>query len=118
MAPPLLQILFYIALGNAIYNISICILTIVFHHHYNCFVIIYVCRYSYTFPFLDTKGMVVVDDDRVGPLYEHTFPPSLAPSLSFIGIPRKVIHFLPLKLCLIMLAYKFNTTSWYVNIKV
>jgi len=48
------------------------------------------CRYSYAFPFLDTKGMVVVDDDRVGPLYEHTFPPSLAPSLSFIGIPRKV----------------------------
>lgn len=47
-------------------------------------------RYSYTFPFLDTKGIVVVDDDRVGPLYEHTFPPSLAPSLSFVGIPRKV----------------------------
>ncbi|KAF9591786.1 hypothetical protein IFM89_007116 [Coptis chinensis] len=34
--------------------------------------------------------MVVVDDGRVGPLYEHTFPPSLAPSLSFVGIPRKV----------------------------
>lgn len=50
------------------------------------------CRYSYAFPFLDTKEMVVVDDDRVGPLYEHTFPPSLAPSLSFIGIPRKVNH--------------------------
>uniref|UniRef100_A0A0R0JJE3 Flavin-containing monooxygenase n=1 Tax=Glycine max TaxID=3847 RepID=A0A0R0JJE3_SOYBN len=49
--------------------------------------------YSYAFPFLDTKGMVVVDDDRVGPLYEHTFPPSLAPSLSFIGIPRKIIGF-------------------------
>jgi hypothetical protein len=50
----------------------------------------YACRYSYTFPFLDTKGMVAVDDDRVGPLYEHTFPPALAPSLSFVGIPRKV----------------------------
>lgn len=49
-------------------------------------------RYSYSFPFLDTKGIVGVDDDRVGPLYEHTFPPSLAPSLSFVGIPRKV-HF-------------------------
>uniref|UniRef100_A0A2K1Y9Y8 Uncharacterized protein n=1 Tax=Populus trichocarpa TaxID=3694 RepID=A0A2K1Y9Y8_POPTR len=34
----------------------------------------YACRYSYTFPFLDTKGMVAVDDDRVGPLHEHTFP--------------------------------------------
>ncbi|KAL0416184.1 UNVERIFIED_CONTAM: Flavin-containing monooxygenase FMO GS-OX-like 9 [Sesamum latifolium] len=51
--------------------------------------IIYCTGYSYSFPFLDTKGIVVVDDDRVGPLYEHTFPPSLAPSLSFIGIPRK-----------------------------
>ncbi|XP_022885168.1 flavin-containing monooxygenase FMO GS-OX-like 9 [Olea europaea var. sylvestris] len=55
--------------------------------------IIYCTGYSYSFPFLDTKGIVVVDDDRVGPLYEHTFPPSLAPSLSFIGIPRKLIGF-------------------------
>ncbi|KAJ6887586.1 hypothetical protein NC652_028751 [Populus alba x Populus x berolinensis] len=31
-------------------------------------------RYSDTFPFLDTKGIVAVDDDREGPLYEHTFP--------------------------------------------
>ncbi|XP_044487163.1 flavin-containing monooxygenase FMO GS-OX-like 9 [Mangifera indica] len=53
--------------------------------------IIYCTGYSYAFPFLDTKGIVVVDDDRVGPLYEHTFPPSLAPSLSFVGIPRKLI---------------------------
>ncbi|XP_024028166.1 flavin-containing monooxygenase FMO GS-OX-like 9 [Morus notabilis] len=55
--------------------------------------IIYCTGYSYTFPFLDTKGIVAVDDCRVGPLYEHTFPPSLAPSLSFIGIPRKIIGF-------------------------
>nr|ACU22931.1 unknown [Glycine max] len=55
--------------------------------------ILYCTGYSYAFPFLDTKEMVVVDDDRVGPLYEHTFPPSLAPSLSFIGIPRKIIGF-------------------------
>jgi hypothetical protein len=34
--------------------------------------------------------MVVVENDKVGPLYEHTFPPSLAPSLSFAGIPKKV----------------------------
>ncbi|KAJ1421844.1 Flavin monooxygenase FMO [Sesbania bispinosa] len=51
--------------------------------------ILYCTGYSYSFPFLDTKGTVVVDDNRVGPLYEHTFPPSLAPSLSLIGIPRK-----------------------------
>ncbi|KAL8042329.1 hypothetical protein ABFX02_09G044000 [Erythranthe guttata] len=55
--------------------------------------IIYCTGYSYSFPFLDTKGIVVVDDDRVGPLFEHTFPPLLAPSLSFIGIPRKIIGF-------------------------
>ncbi|XP_051115863.1 flavin-containing monooxygenase FMO GS-OX-like 9 [Andrographis paniculata] len=55
--------------------------------------IIYCTGYSYSFPFLDTKGLVVVDDDRVGPLYEHTFPPALAPSLSFIGIPRQIIGF-------------------------
>ncbi|OMO51742.1 Flavin monooxygenase FMO [Corchorus capsularis] len=55
--------------------------------------IIYCTGYSYSFPFLDTKGIVVVDDNRVGPLFEHTFPPSLAPSLSFIGIPRKIIGF-------------------------
>ncbi|KAB5531913.1 hypothetical protein DKX38_018583 [Salix brachista] len=55
--------------------------------------ILHCTGYSYTFPFLDTKGRVAVDDDRVGPLYEHTFPPSLAPSLSFVGIPRKIIGF-------------------------
>lgn len=55
--------------------------------------ILYCTGYSYNFPFLDTKGIVSIDDDRVGPLYEHTFPPSLAPSLSFIGIPRKLIGF-------------------------
>ncbi|XVF54363.1 hypothetical protein PTKIN_Ptkin05aG0175400 [Pterospermum kingtungense] len=55
--------------------------------------IVYCTGYSYSFPFLDTKGIVEVDDNRVGPLFEHTFPPSLAPSLSFIGIPRKVMGF-------------------------
>ncbi|XP_077216760.1 flavin-containing monooxygenase FMO GS-OX-like 9 [Tasmannia lanceolata] len=55
--------------------------------------IIYCTGYSYSLPFLDTKGIVEVDDDRVGPLFEHTFPPSLAPSLSFVGIPRKIIGF-------------------------
>ncbi|KAF2596397.1 hypothetical protein F2Q68_00007160 [Brassica cretica] len=52
-----------------------------------------VLGYSYKFPFLESKGRVEVDDDRVGPLFEHTFPPSLSPSLSFVGIPRKLIGF-------------------------
>ncbi|KAF7078117.1 LOW QUALITY PROTEIN: hypothetical protein CFC21_082598 [Triticum aestivum] len=51
--------------------------------------IIYCTGYSYSFPFLDTEGAVTVDDNRVGPLFEHVFPPSL-PSLSFVGIPIKV----------------------------
>ncbi|XBJ13410.1 hypothetical protein VPH35_005587 [Triticum aestivum] len=52
--------------------------------------VIYCTGYNYTFPFLDTEGAVTVDDNRVGPLFEHVFPPTLAPSLSFIGIPKKV----------------------------
>ncbi|WVZ53573.1 hypothetical protein U9M48_004493 [Paspalum notatum var. saurae] len=53
--------------------------------------IIYCTGYDYAFPFLDTGGLVTVDDNRVGPLFEHTFPPALAPSLSFVGLPKHVI---------------------------
>ncbi|KAJ1287382.1 hypothetical protein BS78_02G006000 [Paspalum vaginatum] len=53
--------------------------------------IIYCTGYDYSFPFLDTGGLVTVDDNRVGPLFEHTFPPALAPSLSFVGLPRLVM---------------------------
>ncbi|XP_010423170.1 PREDICTED: flavin-containing monooxygenase FMO GS-OX-like 9 [Camelina sativa] len=55
--------------------------------------ILYCTGYSYKFPFLESKGRIEVDDDRVGPLFEHTFPPCLSPSLSFVGIPRKLIGF-------------------------
>ncbi|KAL2921024.1 Flavin-containing monooxygenase FMO GS-OX5 [Bienertia sinuspersici] len=44
-------------------------------------------RYKYHFPFLHTGGVVNVDDNCVGPLYKHVFPPTLALGLSFIGIP-------------------------------
>ncbi|KAJ1287384.1 hypothetical protein BS78_02G006200 [Paspalum vaginatum] len=53
--------------------------------------IIYCTGYDYSFPFLDTGGLLTVDDNRVGPLFEHTFPPALAPSLSFVGLPRLVL---------------------------
>ncbi|XP_010483795.1 PREDICTED: flavin-containing monooxygenase FMO GS-OX-like 8 [Camelina sativa] len=53
--------------------------------------ILYCTGYDYKFPFLESKGRVEVDDNRVGPLFEHTFSPSLSPSLSFVGIPRKLI---------------------------
>lgn len=50
-------------------------------------------RYKYYFPFLDTKGEVIVEDNRVGPLYKHVFPPALSPGLSFIGLPWQVNDF-------------------------
>ncbi|CAN6203297.1 unnamed protein product [Urochloa humidicola] len=54
--------------------------------------IIYCTGYRYSFPFLDTAGAVAVDagGGRAGPLFEHTFPPALAPSLSFVGVPTRV----------------------------
>ncbi|XP_040384866.1 flavin-containing monooxygenase FMO GS-OX-like 8 [Oryza brachyantha] len=52
--------------------------------------VVYCTGYSYTYPFLDTGGEVTVDDNCVGPLFEHVFPSSLAPSLSFVGIPAMV----------------------------
>ncbi|KAH9327748.1 hypothetical protein KI387_007926, partial [Taxus chinensis] len=55
--------------------------------------IIHCTGYSYHFPFLDTKGIVTVNDNRVGPLYEHVFPPFLAPSLSFVGLPWMTVPF-------------------------
>lgn len=48
--------------------------------------IIHCTGYKYDFPFLETKGIVRVEEDRIGPLYKHVFPPALAPSLSFIGM--------------------------------
>nr|GMD65089.1 flavin-containing monooxygenase FMO GS-OX5-like isoform X1 [Ipomoea batatas] len=52
--------------------------------------IIHCTGFKYEFPFLNTNGVVNVDDNRVGPLYKHVFPPELAPRLSFIGIPYRV----------------------------
>ncbi|KAL8216739.1 hypothetical protein R6Q57_023576 [Mikania cordata] len=56
-------------------------------------IILHCTGYKYYFPFLDTEGIVTVDDNRVGPLYKHVFPPSLAPWLSFVGLPWKVAPF-------------------------
>ncbi|CAL9244466.1 unnamed protein product [Arabidopsis halleri] len=55
--------------------------------------ILYCTGYDYKLPFLESKGRVEIDDNRVGPLFEHTFSPYLSPSLSFVGIPRKLIGF-------------------------
>ncbi|KAL0324441.1 UNVERIFIED_CONTAM: Flavin-containing monooxygenase FMO GS-OX-like 5 [Sesamum calycinum] len=56
-------------------------------------VILHCTGYKFHFPFLETNGIVSVDDNRVGPLYKHIFPPALAPWLSFIGLPWKVVPF-------------------------
>ncbi|KAI4323502.1 hypothetical protein L6164_023100 [Bauhinia variegata] len=48
---------------------------------------IYCTGYAYHFPFLETNGIVSVEERWVRPLYKHVFPPALAPSLSFIGLP-------------------------------
>ncbi|GJN10533.1 hypothetical protein PR202_ga28632 [Eleusine coracana subsp. coracana] len=53
--------------------------------------VIYCTGYDYSYPFLDTGGAVTVDDNRVGPLFKHTFPPALAPEHSFVGVPKKVV---------------------------
>ncbi|KAE8780134.1 Flavin-containing monooxygenase FMO GS-OX5 [Hordeum vulgare] len=57
-------------------------------------VIIHCTGYKYNYPFLtDNDCVISVDDNRVGPLYKHVFPPLLAPHISFIGLPFKGILF-------------------------
>ncbi|XP_039063690.1 flavin-containing monooxygenase FMO GS-OX-like 3 [Hibiscus syriacus] len=52
-------------------------------------VIIHCTGYKYHYPFLKSSGIVTVDDNRVGPMYKHVFPPSLAPWLSFVGLNNR-----------------------------
>nr|POE68660.1 flavin-containing monooxygenase fmo gs-ox-like 5 [Quercus suber] len=56
-------------------------------------IILHCTGYKYHFPFLETNGVVTVDDNRVGPLYKHVFPPTLAPWLSFVGLTYQTIPF-------------------------
>ncbi|KAG7646026.1 Flavin-containing monooxygenase FMO GS-OX-like 1 [Arabidopsis thaliana] len=55
--------------------------------------IVHCTGYKYHFPFLKTSGYVTVEDNRVGPLYKHVFPPALAPGISFIGLPFMGLQF-------------------------
>ena len=69
--------------------------------------VVYATGYHYVFPFLegetDREGggesekkeafSVAAVDNCVSPLYKHVFPPRSAPSLSFIGLPWKVVPF-------------------------
>lgn len=56
-------------------------------------IILHCTGYKFHFPFLETNGLVTVDDNRVWPLYKHIFPPALAPGISFVGLPWKVVPF-------------------------
>ncbi|KAL6326059.1 hypothetical protein AAG906_000934 [Vitis piasezkii] len=60
--------------------------------------IFYCTGYKYHFPFIETNGIVTIDDNRVGPLYKHVFPPGLAPWLSFIGMPKQGTPFMTAEL--------------------
>lgn len=53
--------------------------------------LIYCTGYNYSNLFLDMSRVVTVDNNYVGLLYEHTIPPTLAPELSFVSVPKKVI---------------------------
>ncbi|XP_020169303.1 flavin-containing monooxygenase FMO GS-OX-like 2 [Aegilops tauschii subsp. strangulata] len=66
-------------------------------------VVLHCTGYKYNFPFLgdsddELAGAISVDDNRVGPLYKHVFPPMLAPHVSFIGLPFRTIPFLVFQL--------------------
>ncbi|XP_047083423.1 flavin-containing monooxygenase FMO GS-OX-like 2 [Lolium rigidum] len=55
--------------------------------------IVHCTGYKYNFPFLGDDAGIYVDDNRVGPLYQHVFPPHLAPHISFIGLHIKALLF-------------------------
>ncbi|TYH99807.1 hypothetical protein ES332_A11G091100v1 [Gossypium tomentosum] len=67
-------------------------------------VIIHCTGYKLHLPFLKSNGIVTVDDNRVGPLYKHIFPPSLAPGLSFVGINYRALVFRVIELQAIWVA--------------
>ncbi|KAL6317898.1 hypothetical protein AAG906_030805 [Vitis piasezkii] len=66
----------------------------------------------YHFPFLDTNDIITMEDNCVGPLYKHTFPPTLVAWLSFVGLPLMGLGFI---------LYEFQskwiagTPKWYTH---
>ncbi|GJP38334.1 hypothetical protein CLOM_g22787 [Closterium sp. NIES-68] len=70
--------------------------TVEFEDGFTCHadVIMHCTGYIYSFPFLALPpSLLSVCNNRVGPLFRHILPPALAPSLSFIGLPWKVVPF-------------------------
>lgn len=54
--------------------------------------VIYCTGYQYAYPFLKGTGLITSHDMRVGPLWNHIFPPSVAPTLAFIGLAWKSLR--------------------------
>ena len=54
--------------------------------------VIYCTGYCYSYPWLQSTGLLQTEDMRVHPLYQHIFPPDTAPSLSFIGLLWKSLR--------------------------
>lgn len=57
----------------------------------DCDVCMFCTGYEYRFDFL-SKDVITVTDNHVAPLYEHCVS-AIAPSLSFVGLPWKVVPF-------------------------
>ena len=54
--------------------------------------IIYCTGYQYAYPFLKGTNLIKSQDMRVDPLWMHIFPPSVAPSLAFVGLLWKSLR--------------------------
>ncbi|CAI5499283.1 unnamed protein product [Closterium sp. Naga37s-1] len=70
--------------------------TVEFEDGFTCHadVIMHCTGYHYSFPFLALPtSLLSVDTGRVTPLFRHVLPPAFGPSLSFIGLPWKVVPF-------------------------
>ncbi|XP_071701098.1 flavin-containing monooxygenase FMO GS-OX5-like [Rutidosis leptorrhynchoides] len=60
--------------------------------------IIHCTGYEFHIPFLNTNGIISINDKRVAPTYGNVFPPQLAPRLSFVGLFHTGMTFLPAEL--------------------
>ncbi|DBA84429.1 TPA: hypothetical protein ACH3X1_006062 [Trebouxia sp. C0004] len=54
--------------------------------------VVYCTGYQYAYPFLEGTGLVTSHDMRVDPLWQHIFPPNVAPTLSFVGLIWKSLR--------------------------
>lgn len=54
--------------------------------------VIYCTGYQYAYPFLEGTGLITSHDMRVDPLWQHIFPPSVGPTLAFVGLAWKSVR--------------------------